>query len=205
VVYISSADLVALDARTGKLLWSFPIGNSFDISSSPSVSNGVVYVGSQNGAIYAVEVGGTTLLWSYTTGGPIYGNLAVGNGVVYLPSSDGNLYAFDAYSGIVLWKYPYLSSSPALANGVVYVGVHVSDSQCNLSALDASSGDLLWQYEISPPGSGDPSVADGMVYVGDFYSNVYAFGLTHGEPQGVLSARPDPGTLIPDLGLRNFP
>ncbi len=47
------------------------------------------------------------------------------NGVVYVGSSDDNVYALNASTGALLWKYTtgnYVDSSPAVANGVVYIG-----------------------------------------------------------------------------------
>jgi len=46
--------------------------------------------------------------------------------VVYVGSYDGNLYALNASTGALLWKYmtgsPVYTSSPAVADGVLYVG-----------------------------------------------------------------------------------
>jgi outer membrane protein assembly factor BamB len=41
----------ALNARTGAKLWSYATGKP--VQSSPAVANGVVYVGSEDGKIYA--------------------------------------------------------------------------------------------------------------------------------------------------------
>jgi outer membrane protein assembly factor BamB len=63
-----------------------------------------------------------------------------------------------------------------VANGVVYV---LSD---NLYALNARTGALLWSYSVSGSTyiaglSSSPAVVNGVVYVGGFDGNVYAFGL----------------------------
>jgi outer membrane protein assembly factor BamB len=112
------------------------------LHSSPAVANGVVYVGSEDGKLYAFDAVGSNCsgtpttcspLWTATTGGPIDSSPAVVNGVVYVGSNDGNLYAFDAAGAgcsgspktcAPLWTAPTGSpvfSSPAVANGVVYV------------------------------------------------------------------------------------
>jgi outer membrane protein assembly factor BamB len=203
VVYISSGDLVALDAKTGKFLWSYPIGNQgapFNIDSAPVVSNDIVYVGTNVGVVYAIGISSHSLLWSYTTGGDISSNLAVGNGVVYAASEDGNLYAFNAYSGAILWKNPLAySNSPALANGVLYVAVNIA-SGCNLEALDAATGKRLWQYNLTCTVQ-DPSVADGRVYAGS--GSIYAFGLPSGGSDELSSKPPGLKMLIPDPQLRS--
>ena len=53
VVYVGSNanNVDALNAKTGKKLWSYTTSNA--VNSSPAVANGVVYVGSQDGNVYA--------------------------------------------------------------------------------------------------------------------------------------------------------
>jgi outer membrane protein assembly factor BamB len=64
--------------------------------------------------------------------------------------------------------------SPAVANGVVYAAGTYGSS--NLWAFDASAGALLWSANLGPV-SCSPTVANGMVYVGDDSGHVSAFGL----------------------------
>ena len=65
------------------------------IWSSPAVANGVVYVDSNDGNVYALNAKTGAKLWSYTTGGPVsYSSPVVVNGVVYVGSEDGKVYAF---------------------------------------------------------------------------------------------------------------
>jgi len=141
-----------------------------EVRSSPAVANNVVYVGSDDGSVYALS--GKGLLWSYQTNGAVLASPAVANGVVYVTSGDGYLYALNATTGTLLWSYatgptgqnyPDLGSSPIVADGVVYVG---SDNG-NVYALDAGTGTLEWSYTT---GDGwwldsSPAVANGIVYV----------------------------------------
>ena len=154
--------------------------------SSPAVANGVVYVGSDDDNVYALNASTGAKLWSYATGGAVYSSPAVANGVVYVGSDDGNVYALNASTGAKLWSYAtgdvcaflarsgewgglcrlrrrqrvcaerqhrrqavelchrrrYVHSSPAVANGVVYVG----SADGNVYALNASTGAKLWSY-----------------------------------------------------------
>jgi outer membrane protein assembly factor BamB len=107
------------------------------VRSSPAVANGVVYFGSWDGSVYAnTELG--SALWKAATGNEInISSAAVANGLVFIGSEDDKLYAFDA-AGVQnctptfgpaictpLWTAPtggFVDSSPAVANGVVYVG-----------------------------------------------------------------------------------
>ena len=70
--------------------WHYTTGNG--IGSSPTVANGVLYIGS--GSVYALNAKTGAKLWSYSTGYGIDSSPAVANGVLYIGSDDGNVYAF---------------------------------------------------------------------------------------------------------------
>ena len=69
-----------------------------------------------------------------------------------------------------------VDSSPAVLNGVVYVG---SDDN-NTYALNATTGTKVWNYTTSSAVLSSPAVVNGTVYVGSFDSNVYALNATTG-------------------------
>ena len=64
------------------------------MQSSPAVANGVVYIGSGDYNVYALNASTGVKLWSYATGAGVYSSPAVANGVVYVGSLDNNVYAF---------------------------------------------------------------------------------------------------------------
>jgi eukaryotic-like serine/threonine-protein kinase len=97
VVYIDTSGpngvVDALSAATGQLLWSFTTSGGFD-SSSPTVANGVVYVGSTDDNVYALNSATGAELWRFPTGSSVESSPAVVNGRVYVGSDDGNIYVF---------------------------------------------------------------------------------------------------------------
>jgi eukaryotic-like serine/threonine-protein kinase len=70
------------------------------------VANGVVYIGSTNGKVYALNAATGAKLWIFTTGASVYSSPAVVNGMVYVGSNDGNLYAFGLPGGTATVKRP---------------------------------------------------------------------------------------------------
>ena len=58
------------------------------------MANGVVYVGSDDSNVYALNASTGAKLWSYATGSPVDSSPAVANGMVYVGSDDGKVYAF---------------------------------------------------------------------------------------------------------------
>jgi outer membrane protein assembly factor BamB len=78
------------------------------------------------------------------------------------------------------WSYTtgnsLTTSSPAVANGVVYVG----SEDDNVYALKASTGALLWKYTTGGQVWSSPAVANGVVYVGSYDNYVYALKASTG-------------------------
>jgi eukaryotic-like serine/threonine-protein kinase len=105
---------------------------------------------------------------------------AVRDGKVYFVTSDTSLlYALDAKSGAVLhstgFNHWYLYSSPALASGMLYVGL----TQGKLAALDLASFKPAWSFETDGMKEHGPAYtkADGtpnseVIYVSDFYDDM---------------------------------
>jgi outer membrane protein assembly factor BamB len=152
--------------------WSFTTGGEIYLS-APAVANGVVYVGSTDFNLYALNSSTGALLWKYATANGVYSSPAVANGVVYFGSQDSNLYALNATTGTLLWKYTTgraVESSPTVANGVVYVG----SDDCNLYALNGHTGALLWKYTAGGAVYSSPAWANGVVYFGSADNSLYA-------------------------------
>jgi outer membrane protein assembly factor BamB len=63
------------------------------------VANGVVYVGSFDGNVYALNASTGAELWSFPTGSYVTSSPAVANGVVYVGSNNNNVYAFSLAGG----------------------------------------------------------------------------------------------------------
>src|ERR1035438_7480561 len=71
-----------------------------------------------------------------------------------------------------------VASSPAVANGVVYVG----SGDDKLYAFNAATGRLVWSAATSNYLWSSPAVANGVVYVGSDDDKLHAFDAATGEP-----------------------
>jgi len=183
VVYLPTNDgrLNAFAAADGALRWSVAIGqpsmlkqiDNWDVyQSSPIVVDGVIYVGSTDGRIYALSAKDGSVRWSYQTRGIVRASPALADGRVICGSWDGQVYALDAASGRELWTFntktkgmPWNSvqGSCAIEKGIVYVG----SRSAFLYALDAATGKLL--YQDNHEGNwvtSSPAVREGIAYVG---------------------------------------
>ncbi|MBA7677276.1 putative protein YxaL [subsurface metagenome] len=96
-LYIGSDNkLVAIDLQSHQKRWEFETeGQQYMVRSSPALVGTTIYVGSEDGRLYAVDAATGEKLWDVLTGGRITSSPAVANGTVYIGSHDGNLYAIE--------------------------------------------------------------------------------------------------------------
>jgi outer membrane protein assembly factor BamB len=168
-VYTGGDDgyVYCLDAYTGALQWkTFVNGNlpftfgTIVLKSSPAVVESmgatVVYIGSLDGYLYAIDADNGNINWKTRALGPIESSPAYSNGAVYFTAEEPNigaLYKLDAASGVQLWKkdipYEYqftggnqMLGSPSVADGKVFVPASLRAYY----AFDAASGVQIWQF-----------------------------------------------------------
>jgi outer membrane protein assembly factor BamB len=166
---LSPANVSAIDQD-----WSFTTGSG--VSSSPAVVNGVVYVGSDDSNVYALNANGGSKLWSFATGGSVLTSPAVANGLVYV-AANGSIDALSAATGAQQWTQGIGSdseSSPTVANGSVYVGMGAS------VYAYTGGGDLEWTFTTGEVVDAAPTVTNGVVYVGSVDGNIYALNAATG-------------------------
>jgi len=167
------------------------------ILSSPAVVHNVVYVGSFDGKLYAVNAQTGAPVWSFRTDGPVNSSPAVDENTVYFSSLDGNVYAVDASTGNERWRFktkgerrftapgihgitpktqlmadPYdvLLSSPNVSDGTVFVG----SGDHHVYALDAATGKVRWAFQTGNVVHASPAVYHDTVYIGSWDRYFYA-------------------------------
>jgi outer membrane protein assembly factor BamB len=185
------------NVSTLQLDWQAQLGAIVDFSSA-SVVDGVVYIASSDGRLWAYPADGcgssfcATPLWSTTSLAQIIDSPTVVNGVVYVgsqtspTSNDGKLNAFSAAgcgSSVCspLWQglagtQSILESSPAVSHGFVYVGsfdhrLYVFDA----NGCGQATCQPLWTGTTGGSIESTPTVAGRTVFVGSDDGKLYAF------------------------------
>jgi outer membrane protein assembly factor BamB len=155
LIYIGTAAgaLYALDLDDGSTFWRYPVAGQFigGILSPPTVLDGVIYLASLDGSVYALDgsnaSGGVPALkWQFSAGrrGGFWATPAVTTDTLYIGSRDGYFYALDVTNGSKRWEYHVgaaVLTSPAYDGGEVYFGAE----DMHAYALRASDGNLEWQ------------------------------------------------------------
>ena len=199
--YFGSQDknIYCVDAQDGSFIWKFATQER--IESSPAVANGRVYTGTDDGYVYCLDAYNGSLIWKTFAGGDIPANFAaavilrsspmVVGDYVYVGALDKKTYCMNANDGVVKWAFQtqgYITSSPAVVDGAVYI-VSQEPTSGALYKLDANTGDLLWKKELpyQPTFMGgtdlhaSPTVADGMVFASSNCAEYYGINATTGN------------------------
>ena len=100
------AFLCALDASDGSLLWEQQLGITRGAGhpTTPLVTPDAIYIGANDGSLYAFQAGDGFPRWHYKTGGALLSLPTGANGVVYVGANDGSVYALRASDGALLWQ-----------------------------------------------------------------------------------------------------
>ena len=161
-------------------LWTNSEGASDKIVAPPLQVGDVVYVGTADNRMLALNAESGELIWEFEAGHSIWGEPAYGNGVLYVTSLDRALHALDASNGNELWKTEFegaIASSPVLNENLVYVGEYGSQ----VHAIDMSNGNIVWTAPAQNWVWGAPAYADGAVYYADIDGNIFAVDALSGE------------------------
>ena len=118
---------LAVDAKAGWGVWQHRALNSIFSSPTVSPSLGLVYFGSVDLSVYAIDYSrGPPPVWTFETGGKVStSSPAVTKDAVYIGSGDGYLYSLEARTGELRWKFDtgaWVVSSPAVCGDMVYIG-----------------------------------------------------------------------------------
>lgn len=161
--------------------WTFKTGAEIIAAPTLDPVNGIVYIGSLDDQVYALNMSTGSLLWNYTTGGQIYENAALSNGTLYVSANDLKLYALNAATGSLLWSVSYGGrKSPTVDNGVVYVAGTFNKL---VFAFNASTGVQIWNYTATVDTSGfagSPTVAGSSLFVQAVNGTMFALNVTTG-------------------------
>ncbi|ONH37358.1 hypothetical protein BL254_04780 [Protofrankia sp. BMG5.30] len=166
------------DDGDGPRPWVFTTGE--EVYSSPAVEAGVVYIGSNDHYLYAIDAVTGRERWRYAAGEAITSSPAVAGGTVYVGCNDTYLHAVDAATGKARWRFPTgaaMHSSPTAVDGVVYIGCR----DHNLYAVNALTGRERWHFTAGDWFNSSPTVIGGGVYVGCRDRNIYALDAVTGR------------------------
>ncbi len=122
-----------------QLLWKFKTGGP--LHASPVVANGVLYIGSTDGKLYALNAKRWDIKWVFNAGSAIRYSATVLGARVYFSARNNKVYALNADTGEPVWEFKsksWMDAPPIVVDGKLYIGAFPS----KIYQLNAITGKL---------------------------------------------------------------
>ncbi|MGP3687788.1 outer membrane protein assembly factor BamB family protein [Streptomyces sp. IBSNAI002] len=189
-VYVwRDARLRALDARSGRESWSYPVGDAGSCGNVPvrvtPAPDGNVYVAAGT-RVLSVDRASGRVRWHFEAPAvflapPAFApGAAVTGGGVYLADYLGTVYALDAATGQDRWRIATESRTSPDPVVVAHGNVHLGAGSA-LYTLDAVTGTPKWRFAAGGEITGLPAVADGRVHFGSADHCLYTLDAAGGQ------------------------
>ena len=218
--------LVALDGKTGKLLWyhqAIPHDTrDYDLMipaitttvSVDGVKTEVVLVAGKMGKVYAYRASDGKSLWTLSVG-------KHQNDTGALPKKPVDIYPGDLggvetpmalADGRLFVPWVNLATRTSSTGISLTAGIDFTKGTGGLTAVDAATGKVLWQRSLPTMNFGAATVANDVVFTSDYAGTVYAFDTKTGNtvwtakaPAGINSFPAiDGGTLLVGAATSGF-
>ncbi len=171
----SQTPVVQQAIETKKPVWQFECED--EIRGSPTFKNGIVYLGSYDKNLYALDANNGMLIWKYQADGGIVSKPVFYEEMIYFGSEDTRVHAIIERTGRINWTYftkGPIRSSPVVAEGHIFIG---SDDGY-LHVINAITGRQAWRADGGSPIRSTPAIWNERVYfgteAGDFFCMNYS-------------------------------
>jgi outer membrane protein assembly factor BamB len=184
--------VVGVDIGGGGVVWSTPILGGVDGDVRYDEKRGQVYVGSDDGYLYAIEPSQGKVRWSSKFKGAIDRAPEIAESGLLLATAADKVYSVDPSDGKSRWQYErdtpegftiHGNAVPHQYGQTVYAGF----SDGYLVALQADSGELVWSRSLAAASEqfvdidANPIVFGGKLFAASFSGGVWALGPKDGE------------------------
>jgi outer membrane protein assembly factor BamB len=162
-----------------EVLWKFSTKKA--IEGTPAIANGVVYIGSFDENLYAIDLRTGNEKWRYKAG-ETKTPAAVHDGKVYIGNLDGVLHVVDAAKGAKLWTYE-TPNQAEITSGVSFIGNKILFGCVDESLYCLSDkGEKLWTFRVQGgPVLATPAIAQDRTFVAGCDSTLHILDATKGQ------------------------
>ncbi|MBN2101603.1 MAG: PQQ-like beta-propeller repeat protein [Candidatus Aenigmarchaeota archaeon] len=176
-------NVVTMDIRKNpkklhSIVWIHGFGGS--IASTPSISGGRIYIGSDDNYFYCIDAETGKAKWKFKGDGSFSNGSAVFAGnMLFIGNYDGHLYALDKDAGKLIWKFKTgdkISASACVHEDRICFGSLDNYVYC----LDMK-GKEVWRFKTSRIIMSSPVVNGGICYIGSHDGYLYAIDADNGE------------------------
>ncbi|NDV61563.1 PQQ-binding-like beta-propeller repeat protein [Puniceicoccales bacterium CK1056] len=213
IVYVPTVSgyCVALDAKTGNIIWMYPTAKS--VPAEPAIDGDLVYFGSWSGTLYAFDKKTGEIVWKRSGIGLDSGTLIAFEGSIYLPHHSSVFMYFNAKDGEIISRgnsnpahtgnFSNFNATPAFFKDRAYytarvgAGLRGVPAASRIYCVDSKTAAIHWTFEDGG-GLSAPAIASDRVYIGSGNTPLfYCLDAFTGEPLWIykLGQRVEEATL----------
>jgi len=174
----AGASLRVVDQATGLTVWvkDYPRAFASPLAASP----GRLYVGSTDGAFYALDARNGDIIWKVATQDVVRGQARVTATAIAFGSDDGALRVVDTQTGKLIWKLQTggkIIGQPASDEHTFYFG----SGDGYLYAVDQATGKLRWRSRTGAAIEAPPVIVGDRLLIASFDNFIYALARASGD------------------------
>lgn len=178
-VSAEAAQLSPSDIPNLTLKWAFAYPDATRARSQPAIAGGAVFMGSQDGTVYALDASTGCARWTFKADSEVRSAISIedwdasdtsAHPSAYFGDFNGRVYRINAVTGALIWKVLVdehkdilITGSPKLHGGRLYVpmssnewasaadpGYECCTFRGGIAALDAQTGKQIWKSHSIP-------------------------------------------------------
>ena len=153
--------LFGYELRNGIYIWKRNIG---PVESIPLISGGLLYVTTETGYLYCLDMKTGKEKWKFNAGKPFHSTPARWKGLIIATSDSGYVYGISASNGNLKWKFQTgapIFATPIISGNDIYVG-NIGGA---FYSIDTKSGTANWKHEGTASYYSTATVGDDNVFV----------------------------------------
>jgi outer membrane protein assembly factor BamB/tRNA A-37 threonylcarbamoyl transferase component Bud32 len=171
-IFVGSDDrrLHVVNQMNGRRAWRVEAN---DAISSAIIVDDIVYYGSRDWTMYAIDSENGWQIWRFRMRGATISSPSFAEGLLFIGCGDNNIYCVDAKHAREIWRYEtdhQVTGSPLPHDGSIYCGSVDGSVYC----LDHKTGRLRWRFHSDAPITGTPVISDNVLYIGSTDHKMYA-------------------------------
>ncbi len=144
-VAFTAGEEIIVANQNKQVVWRKKLANVW--LSKPVIENSILYIGTTEGRVYALNAENGDLKWNFQAEGWVASTVYIKDGTVYFGTDDGYFYALDAFNGNLKWKTKTRLAVQTTAVGTLFAGmetVAVGGNDGNLYVI--KDGEVIWKY-----------------------------------------------------------
>lgn len=207
-VALATGQVVALNAKNGDTVWSYPLqqqqsgpgcglprlggedsGASKPLDAvygSPALTDKLVLIGSFDHHLYAFDRATGRNEWTFPTQEAILGGATIYEGVAYFGSTDRSVYAVDVATHELVWPKPFLADKRPVgtslwgAPAVDEKRVYIGSMDHFVYAINRKTGAEEWHKDLGGSIPGAVVLSNGVLFVGGVNKRLHALNAEDG-------------------------